>query len=56
MDSLYDENEELITACLIKIVLVGDASVGKTNLIRRHVDDQFDEEFEPTIGTNPTNL
>lgn len=55
MNSLYEE-DEIVTACLIKIVLVGDASVGKTNLISRHVDDNFDEDFEPTIGTELSYL
>lgn len=34
-----------------KVVLAGDASVGKTSLIRRFVDDYFDEEYMTTIGT-----
>ena len=45
---LYDS--ENCSSCLIKIVLVGDASVGKTNLVRRHVENEFETDFEPTIG------
>src|SRR6267378_1805723 len=34
-----------------KIVLVGDAAVGKTSLIRRFVLDKFDDKYIVTIGT-----
>jgi len=34
-----------------KIVLVGDAAVGKTSLIRRFVIDKFDDKYIVTIGT-----
>ena len=50
---IYDSDN--ISSCLIKIVLVGEASVGKTNLIRRHIDNQFEPDSEPTIG-NPSSL
>jgi len=33
-----------------KIVLVGDPSVGKTSLIRRFVQDEFDDKYIQTIG------
>lgn len=45
----YDSEKS--SSCLIKIVMVGDTSVGKTNLVRRHIDNQFDPDSEPTIGT-----
>jgi small GTP-binding protein len=35
----------------VKICLVGDASVGKTSLIRRYVLDVFDDEYITTLGT-----
>src|SRR5712691_11954240 len=34
-----------------KIVLVGDAAVGKTSLVRRFVIDKFDDRYIVTIGT-----
>ena len=34
-----------------KVVLAGDAGVGKSSLIRRFVDEYFDEEYKTTIGT-----
>ena len=37
-----------------KIVLLGDASVGKTSLIRRFVLDQFSDEYLMTIGVKVT--
>jgi len=33
-----------------KILLLGDFSVGKTSLIRRYVDDTFDDRYLTTIG------
>lgn len=36
------------------IILLGDAAVGKTSLIRRYVLDQFDERYVTTIGSKVT--
>jgi len=36
----------------LKIIVVGDPSVGKSSLIRRHADDTFEETYAPTIGTD----
>jgi small GTP-binding protein len=35
-----------------KICLLGDPAVGKTSLIRRFVEDTFEENYVSTIGTN----
>jgi small GTP-binding protein len=35
----------------VKICLIGDASVGKTSLIRRYVLDVFDDKYINTLGT-----
>lgn len=35
-----------------KVILCGDAGVGKTSLLARYVDDQFSEEYHQTIGAN----
>ena len=37
-----------------KIVLLGDAAVGKTSLIRRFVFDQFDDSYIVTLGAKAT--
>jgi GTPase SAR1 family protein len=37
-----------------KILLIGDAGVGKTSLIRRMVVDIFDDKYITTIGTKIT--
>ncbi len=34
-----------------RIVLLGEATVGKTSLLRRFTDNVFDEEYKQTIGT-----
>jgi small GTP-binding protein len=37
-----------------KVLLLGDAAVGKTSLVRRFVFDRFDDEYIATIGTKTT--
>jgi small GTP-binding protein len=34
-----------------RIVLLGDAAVGKSSLLRRYTENAFDEEYKQTIGT-----
>ena len=35
---------------LYKIVLIGDSSVGKSNLLLRYVSNDFQKEMRTTIG------
>ncbi len=35
-----------------KIIVIGDPAVGKTSLINRFIEDQFESEYKETIGTN----
>src|SRR5687767_10274181 len=35
---------------IIKIIIVGDSRVGKTNILRRISSNKFDADFETTIG------
>jgi small GTP-binding protein len=37
-----------------KICLLGDAAVGKTSLIKRYVQDKFDDKYVVTLGTKVT--
>jgi len=37
-----------------KVCLVGDVAVGKTSLIRRFVQDSFDDRYVATVGTKVT--
>lgn len=34
-----------------RVVLLGEATVGKTSLLRRYTENAFDEEYKQTIGT-----
>ncbi|MBY8996524.1 MAG: GTP-binding protein [Candidatus Thorarchaeota archaeon] len=34
-----------------RMVLLGEAGVGKTSLVRRYTENAFDEEYKQTIGT-----
>ena len=35
---------------IFKIILIGDSSSGKTNIINRYISDKFVENSQPTIG------
>ena len=35
---------------IVKLVLLGETSVGKTNLLSCFLDDQFMDDIKPTIG------
>ncbi len=35
-----------------KILVLGDGAVGKTSLVRRYVENEFDEDYIATIGVN----
>ena len=37
-----------------KVCLVGDVAVGKTSLIKRFVQDEFDDRYIATVGTKVT--
>ena len=35
---------------IVKLIIIGDSCVGKTNIITRFTDNQFNLESKPTIG------
>jgi len=37
---------------VFKIVIIGDAAVGKTSLINQFVEGSFSEDYKPTLGAN----
>ncbi|KAJ8779070.1 hypothetical protein J1605_012921 [Eschrichtius robustus] len=39
----------------LKVCLLGDTGVGKSSIVWRFVEDSFDPNINPTIGTNPTH-
>ncbi len=40
---------------LLKIVVLGDAAVGKTSLIKMYTENEFREDYNPTLGVNIIN-
>ena len=34
----------------LKLVIIGESGVGKSNLISRFKENKFDDEIKPTIG------
>ena len=47
MDEKSVENN---SAYLFKVVFLGDADVGKTQIVSRYVEDSFVEEYKPTVN------
>ena len=35
---------------LFKIILIGDSTVGKTTIVKKFQDSEFEEQTDPTIG------
>ena len=50
---LYDKIKE--NKYILKMVVLGDVGVGKTNIIRRIIGQKF-EELEPTVGVEFTYI
>ncbi len=49
--TLEEETREL-REFVFKIVIIGDAAVGKTSLINRFVENSFSEDYRATLGAN----
>eukprot|EP00658_Telonema_sp_P-2_P013245 TRINITY_DN15012_c0_g1_i2.p1 TRINITY_DN15012_c0_g1~~TRINITY_DN15012_c0_g1_i2.p1 ORF type:complete len:177 (+),score=15.79 TRINITY_DN15012_c0_g1_i2:169-699(+) len=39
-------------ALLAKVIIIGDAKVGKSSLMKRFIDDEFSDEYLHTIGVD----
>jgi len=37
---------------ILKLIVLGDAAVGKTSLINQYTDQSFQEDYKPTLGVN----
>lgn len=48
----YDDEVDYI----LKIIVVGDSGVGKTNLIQRYTKDKFSPEFASTLGVDFSSM
>jgi len=49
--TIEEETREL-REFVFKIVIIGDAAVGKTSLINRFVENSFSEDYRATLGAN----
>ncbi len=47
-----EEEARELREFVFKIVIIGDAAVGKTSLINRFVEDKFSEDYRATLGAN----
>jgi Ras-related protein Rab-18 len=45
-----DEDDDIRYDIRIKLLLIGDSNVGKSSIIKRFVDDEFNENLPATIG------
>ena len=54
MEDFFDDFEE--PEAILKIIMVGNAAVGKTNLVERYTKNEFDNQTKPTIGTSLVSL
>ena len=54
LDPMQATPPQVLKHVKAKVCLVGDVAVGKTSLIRRFVQDQFDDRYVATVGTKVT--
>ena len=47
-----EEDARELREFVFKIVIIGDAAVGKTSLINRFVENSFSEDYRATLGAN----
>ncbi|TKJ22277.1 MAG: GTP-binding protein [Promethearchaeota archaeon Loki_b32] len=47
-----EEKARELREFVFKIVIIGDAAVGKTSLINQFVEGSFQEDYKPTLGAN----
>jgi len=45
-------SEKETTEYILKLVVLGDAAVGKTSLINQYIEHSFKEDYKPTLGVN----
>lgn len=41
---------------LFKVIIIGDATVGKTSFVQRYVNNHPRREYKPTVGGTKTNV
>lgn len=52
LDSIKKDNDSFIYQYIFKIILIGDANIGKTSLINRYVTNCFNDKYICTIGVD----
>ncbi len=51
-EQIEESTEKKESKYSLKMVVIGDPSVGKSSLIRRYSDNKFEDNYIPTIGTD----
>lgn len=54
MSEISDKDIQIMytEGIVFKVIVVGDAEVGKTSLVRQHTKAKFDNEYQTTVGVN----
>ncbi|KKN39280.1 hypothetical protein LCGC14_0745090 [marine sediment metagenome] len=47
-----EEQDKVQKQIILKLVLLGDAGVGKTSLVNMYTEYHFKEDYKPTLGVN----
>ena len=53
--SQESDNSDGFEGYKFRVVLLGEATVGKTSLLKRYTENSFDEEYKQTLGTTFAN-
>ena len=53
-DNINKEKDNKLIPLVVKVILIGNSNVGKTSIIKRYVNSEFEEQYQATIGVDFT--